>query len=204
MLCTEFSHKKEEFDEMSSCHQTLSLNLSGQEREKLQSDVENLQKYFRQVQKISNEKTNDLNQAIGKRKDLWATAQQVAINNLPTFIYWLSSKLYSSAGDCVVGTSPGISQRASFSSSLSRYCRETHTRSQSECCCTWLFCYFTRIDEFLLTFPLMGARQRFLLFKRSTHPSYVCLSRPESLNTLHSPSSVAHITSQPISSSPNS
>ncbi|XP_077969764.1 nesprin-1-like isoform X1 [Styela clava] len=76
LLCKELAHKKEEFNQLTSCHQTLPLNLSSQERELLQHEVEDLQRYFKEIQKSANDKTNDLNHAIGRRKDLWATAQQ--------------------------------------------------------------------------------------------------------------------------------
>lgn len=80
MLCTELNHKKEEFNILTSSHQTLPLNLSLQEKEDLYEEVSDLQKFFKDVQKSATEKTNELNNAIGRRKDLWATAQQVIIS----------------------------------------------------------------------------------------------------------------------------
>ena len=78
-LCKELEQRKEEFSELSSCHQTLPLHLSSSERSALHDEVNSIQTLFREVQNKANEKTNALNQAIGRRKDLWATSQQVSI-----------------------------------------------------------------------------------------------------------------------------
>merc|ERR1712029_1260371 len=76
MLCKELNQKKEEFSEMSSCHQTLPLSLSSIERDVLHNDVTEIQGMFRRAQSKANDKTNALNHAIGRKKDLWATSQQ--------------------------------------------------------------------------------------------------------------------------------
>ncbi|CAK8680522.1 unnamed protein product [Clavelina lepadiformis] len=76
VLCKELGQKKDDFNELSSCHQTLPLSLSAAERDALHNDITDIQALFRRAQASANDKTNALNQAIGKRKDLWATSQQ--------------------------------------------------------------------------------------------------------------------------------
>ena len=73
----DLAQKRDDFNEMSGVHQTLPLVLSLQEREKLNEDVCAVQSLFRRVQNALTSKISSTARAIGSRRDLWSSSNQV-------------------------------------------------------------------------------------------------------------------------------
>lgn len=74
--------KREEFSEVSGSHQTLPLTLSSKERENLHDDVARVESLFRKVQEALSDKIASITDAVGSRKDLWSSSQDM--------LMWLS------------------------------------------------------------------------------------------------------------------
>ena len=73
----ELTQKREEFNEASGSHQTLPLALSTTERERLRDDVARVDSLFRKVQTALSDKIASICDAVGSRKDLWSSSQEM-------------------------------------------------------------------------------------------------------------------------------
>lgn len=73
----ELRQRKENFNQLSSEYQVLPLSLSLRERDELQTETNAVQQLFWKVQNALCSKLSVTEHAIGTRKDLWSSSQEL-------------------------------------------------------------------------------------------------------------------------------